>query len=306
MWRGHSPAMWCGDWSQLPQESLRFLVASSQNGPVLEDAKSRLFTLGTPDDGNSHLVRVACLGPYLFGSTFFSKDCEIWARSSGIYYHPSKLVDSNISAEIREAILVLDTLAYHVSFVLVICNLHEYGPATTIHMAEKHRGFLTDFDKETIYSSVRTMVESSDFFRLFRKKLTVTSLREEQILGCFMIALKVSLAHCNGALDTMLTYIRRDCEQNGEGSRADELKKCGNQKFKDKAYQEACEYYTKAIAEMRYNHFLYSNRALSALQLQKYKEVELDARRVVILHPNFEKSTCDALDATAVPGERAE
>ncbi|KAL1487365.1 hypothetical protein MTO96_030979 [Rhipicephalus appendiculatus] len=104
-----------------------------------------------------------------------------------------------------------------------------------------------------------------------------------------MIALKVSLAHCNGALDTMLTYIRRDCEQNGEGSRADELKKCGNQKYKDKAYQEACEYYTKAIAEMRYNHFLYSNRALSALQLQKYKEVELDARRVVILHPNFEK-----------------
>ncbi|KAL1487364.1 hypothetical protein MTO96_030978 [Rhipicephalus appendiculatus] len=124
--------------------------------------------LGTPQDGNSHLVRVACLGPYLFGSTFFSKDCEIWARSSGIYYHPSKLVDSNISAEIREAILVLDTLAYHVSFVLVICNLHEYGPATTIHMAEKHRGFLTDFDKETIYSSVRSMVESSDFFRLFR------------------------------------------------------------------------------------------------------------------------------------------
>uniref|UniRef100_A0A131YZM2 E3 ubiquitin-protein ligase TTC3 n=1 Tax=Rhipicephalus appendiculatus TaxID=34631 RepID=A0A131YZM2_RHIAP len=280
--------MWCGDWSQLPQDSLRFLV-TSQNSPVLEDAKSRLYTLGTPQDGNSHLVRVACLGPYLFGSTFFSKDCEIWARSSGIYYHPSKLVDSNISAEIREAILVLDTLAYHVSFVLVICNLHEYGPATTIHMAEKHRGFLTDFDKETIYSSVRSMVESSDFFRLFRKKLTVTALREEQILGCFMIALKVSLAHCNGALDTMLTYIRRDCEQNGEGSRADELKKCGNQKYKDKAYQEACEYYTKAIAEMRYNHFLYSNRALSALQLQKYKEVELDARRVVILHPNFEK-----------------
>ncbi|XP_075549708.1 uncharacterized protein LOC142583223 isoform X3 [Dermacentor variabilis] len=279
--------MWCGDWSQLPQESLRFLTSSSQSS--LEDAKSLLYTLGTPDDGNNHLVRIACLGPYLFGSTFFSKECEIWARSSGIYYHPSKLVDSTISTEIREAILVLDTLAYHVSFVLVVCNVREYGHSNVAHMAEKHKGFLTDFDKETIYSNVRSMVESSDFFRLFRKKLTVSSLREEQILGCFMIALKVSLAHCNGALDTMLTYIKRDCEQNVEGSRADELKKCGNQKYKDKAYQEACEFYTKAIAEMRYNHFLYSNRALSALQLQKYKEVELDARRVVILSPNFEK-----------------
>ncbi|XP_072144292.1 uncharacterized protein [Dermacentor andersoni] len=279
--------MWCGDWSQLPQESLRFLTSSSQSS--LEDAKSLLYTLGTPDDGNNHLVRVACLGPYLFGSTFFSKECEIWARSSGIYFHPSKLVDSTISTEIREAILVLDTLAYHVSFVLVVCNVREYGHSNVAHMAEKHKGFLTDFDKETIYSNVRSMVESSDFFRLFRKKLTVSSLREEQILGCFMIALKVSLAHCNGALDTMLTYIKRDCEQNVEGSHADELKKCGNQKYKDKAYQEACEFYTKAIAEMRYNHFLYSNRALSALQLQKYKEVELDARRVVILSPNFEK-----------------
>lgn len=279
--------MWCGDWSQLPQESLRFLTSSSQSS--LEDVKSQLYTLGTPDDGNNHLVRVACLGPYLFGSTFFSKDCEIWARSSGIYYHPSKLVDSTVSAEIREAILVLDTLAYHVSFVLVVCNMREYGPFTTVHMAEKHKGFLTDFDKETIYSNVRSMVESSDFFRLFRKKLTVSSLREEQVLGCFMIALKVSLAHCNGALDTMLTYIKRDCELNMEGSHADELKRCGNQKYKDRAFQEACEYYTKAIAEMRYNHFLYSNRALSALQLQKFKEVELDARRVVILSPNFEK-----------------
>ncbi|KAL3253632.1 hypothetical protein MRX96_054425 [Rhipicephalus microplus] len=203
--RDYILAMWCGDWSELPQDSIRMLGA--QNGPVQEDATSLLYTLGSHQDRNSHLVRLACLGPYLFGSTFFSKDCEVWARSAGIYFDPSKLVDSNMSAEVREAIMVLDTLAYHISFVLDICNMSRCTPSTTLHMAEKHKTFLRDFDKEAHYSTVRSMVEASDFFRLFRKKLT-TSLGEEQILACFMIALKVSLAHCHGALDTMLTYIR--------------------------------------------------------------------------------------------------
>lgn len=287
---GQIPGMWCGDWSQLPQESLRFFGPNSQSAPAVEDGKSLLYTLGNPNDGNNHLVRVACLGPYLFGSSFFSKDCEIWARSSGIYYHPAKLVDNTVNAEVREAILVLDTLAYHVSFVLVVCKVRENGsPYAAVRMADKYKGFLDEFDKETIYANVRSLVEASDFFRLFRKKLTISSLREEQIIGCFMIALKASIAHCHGALDTMLTYIKRDCEKNGEGSRADELKKSGNQKYKEKSYDEACEFYTRAIAEMRYNHILYSNRALSALQLQKYREVELDARRVIILNPDFEK-----------------
>ncbi|XP_077562679.1 uncharacterized protein LOC144178592 isoform X2 [Haemaphysalis longicornis] len=280
--------MWCGDWSQLPQECLRFLSSSSPSEPFLEEARSLLYTLGNAEDGNSHLVRIACLGPFLFGCTFFSKDCEIWARSAGLYYSRAQLVDST-NAEIREAILVLDTFAYHVSFVLVVCSEHGEGPCTGPRLSEKYKLFLEDFDRETIYTNVKTLVESSDIFKLFRKKLTISVLREDQIQCCFMIALKASIALRNGFLDTMLMYIKRDCEKNSEGTHADELKKAGNIKFKEKAYEEACEYYTKAIAEMRFNHLLYSNRAVSALHLQKYRDVEMDARRVIILNPNFEK-----------------
>ncbi|KAM7314290.1 E3 ubiquitin-protein ligase TTC3 isoform X2 [Ixodes scapularis] len=288
-------AMWSGDWSQFPQESLRLLNSKVETKSFLEDVKSLIFTLGSAEDGDNHMVRVACLGPYLLATTYFSKDCEIWARSSGIFFHPSKLSDNALTPEIREVILVLDTLAYHVCLLLVVStggNKCHIGCG----LENKHQNFLKEFDKEVVYSKVVALVEPSEFFKAFRKKLQ-TTLKDEQILGCFMIALKASMAHCSGALDTMLTFIVKDCTDNDKATEGNQLKVSGNKKFKEGAYLEAHALYTEAISKVRFNHLLYSNRALCSLQLSRYKEVELDARRAIILSPNFEKRT--PLEASA-------
>ncbi|KAM7314289.1 E3 ubiquitin-protein ligase TTC3 isoform X2 [Ixodes scapularis] len=279
--------MWSGDWGQFPQESLRLLNSKVETKSFLEDVKSLIFTLGSAEDGDNHMVRVACLGPYLLATTYFSKDCEIWARSSGIFFHPSKLSDNALTPEIREVILVLDTLAYHVCLLLVAStggNKCHIGCG----LENKHQNFLKEFDKEVVYSKVVALVEPSEFFKAFRKKLQ-TTLKDEQILGCFMIALKASMAHCSGVLDTMLTFIVKDCTDNDKATEGNQLKVSGNKKFKEGAYLEAHALYTEAISKVRFNHLLYSNRALCSLQLSRYKEVELDARRAIILSPNFEK-----------------
>lgn len=280
--------MWCGDWGQLPQELLRFISSDTQSDLFLQEAKSALYTLGNSEDWDSQAVRVACLGPYLFGSHFFNKVCEVWARACGICYDQSRLQDASITDEVRETILVLDTLAYHVSFSLIVCSPRDVRPFAINRLAERYQAFLMDFDKEGSYPKAVALVEPSDFFKFYRKKLR-TSLKESQILGCFMIALKASIAHCNGNLNPALTYTETDGSKSDKASPGNELKKAGNKKFKEGLYEEAWALYTEAIAKMRLNHFLYSNRAQCSLYLRKYREVELDARRVTVLNPNFEK-----------------
>ncbi|XP_064470323.1 uncharacterized protein LOC135385077 [Ornithodoros turicata] len=281
--------MWCGDWRNLPQETLCLLRKSEECRTYLEEAQHYLYTLGNEEDENdmSRIVRVACLEPYLFGHSFFNKETETWARCSGIYHATIKVTESEFSREVREIVIVLDTLAYHISLLIQLTTATNMTQPIS-HLSEEQQDLLTLFDEQTSYAKAASLVKPSDIYSIFRKKLRVASLREEQVLGCFLIALKAALAQSSGSLGGMLSNILEEQRRNDK-SGEDKLKNSGNQKFKDKKYKEAYDLYTDAIRKTRYSHLLYSNRAQCSLRLQRYQEAEMDARRTIILCPNFEK-----------------
>lgn len=280
--------MWCGDWHQLPQETVCLLKESEDCKLYLEEAHDLLYSLGNEDDENdmSRSVRVACLDPYLFGHSFFSKETEAWARSSGIY--SLKITDNDYSREVREIILVMDTLAYHISVLLILSSDSKHVMPCS-RLSEEHKVLLCQFDEETAYMRAASIIQPSSIYGIFRKKLRPTTLNEEQVLGCFVVALKAALAHSSGSLGHVLHHVLEEHKKDDKLNGVTKLKASGNQKFKEGCYADALRLYSEAIRKVRYNHLLYSNRAQCSLHLRNYCAAEMDARRTVILCPNFEK-----------------
>lgn len=68
------------------------------------------------------------------------------------------------------------------------------------------------------------------------------------------------------------------------------LKIKGNEKFKAKNYDQAIEYYTKAIESKDDEPIAYSNRSLCFINLKRYFEAKDDCDKAIELDPNMDKA----------------
>jgi stress-induced-phosphoprotein 1 len=63
--------------------------------------------------------------------------------------------------------------------------------------------------------------------------------------------------------------------------KATEFKNLGNQAFKDQKFEEAADYFTKAIEINPNDHVFYSNRSGAYASLQQYEKALEDASKCV-------------------------
>jgi stress-induced-phosphoprotein 1 len=71
--------------------------------------------------------------------------------------------------------------------------------------------------------------------------------------------------------------------------KATEYKNLGNEAFKNKKFDEAIDYFTKAIEQNGNDHVFYSNRSGAYASLEKYEEAFNDAAKCVQLKPDWGK-----------------
>uniref|UniRef100_A0A3P9JLH2 RING-type E3 ubiquitin transferase n=1 Tax=Oryzias latipes TaxID=8090 RepID=A0A3P9JLH2_ORYLA len=80
--------------------------------------------------------------------------------------------------------------------------------------------------------------------------------------------------------------------------RCEEMKKRGNENFQKHNYEDALEFYSKAITLYPDNHILYGNRALCYIRCQKYLKAVCDGKRAILIEPRWAKGHyrfCEAL-----------
>ena len=75
-----------------------------------------------------------------------------------------------------------------------------------------------------------------------------------------------------------------------EGLSADQLKTHGNQKMVSGQYQEAVNYYSKAIELDSSNAIYFANRAAAHTHLKSYKCAMADCEKSLQLDPNYSKA----------------
>ncbi|XP_033954700.1 E3 ubiquitin-protein ligase TTC3 [Pseudochaenichthys georgianus] len=80
--------------------------------------------------------------------------------------------------------------------------------------------------------------------------------------------------------------------------KSEEMKKKGNENFKNMQFEEAVKYYSKAIKLYPDNHFIYGNRALCYIRCKKYLKAVTDGKRATLIKPLWVKGHfrfCEAL-----------
>ncbi|CAJ1063428.1 Hypothetical predicted protein [Xyrichtys novacula] len=80
--------------------------------------------------------------------------------------------------------------------------------------------------------------------------------------------------------------------------KSEEMKKKGNEKFKLQQYDEAVQFYSKAIKFNPENHKVYGNRALCFIRSKKYLKAVGDGKRACLIDPFWAKGHyryCEAL-----------
>ncbi|XP_029924720.1 E3 ubiquitin-protein ligase TTC3 [Myripristis murdjan] len=80
--------------------------------------------------------------------------------------------------------------------------------------------------------------------------------------------------------------------------KCEEMKNKGNEKFQKNKYEEAVEFYSKAINFYPGNHLIYGNRALCYIRCKKYLNAVGDGKRATLLKPVWAKGHyryCEAL-----------
>lgn len=70
---------------------------------------------------------------------------------------------------------------------------------------------------------------------------------------------------------------------------ADELKSKGNAALQAEKYDEAIDFYSKAIEIDPNNHILYSNRSAAYAKVGKYDDSLKDAEKTVSIKPDWPK-----------------
>jgi len=68
-----------------------------------------------------------------------------------------------------------------------------------------------------------------------------------------------------------------------------QLKQQGNKAFKQKRYEIAIQWYTRAIRKEPEDHLLYSNRSMAHIKLRAYQLAKADASKCISLEPAFAK-----------------
>jgi stress-induced-phosphoprotein 1 len=69
----------------------------------------------------------------------------------------------------------------------------------------------------------------------------------------------------------------------------EELKKKGNEEFKNQNFETAIEYYSQAMKIEPQNHILFSNRAQAFLKLKRFEDALVDIQKTIEINSNFTK-----------------
>ncbi|XP_073335984.1 E3 ubiquitin-protein ligase TTC3 [Pagrus major] len=95
---------------------------------------------------------------------------------------------------------------------------------------------------------------------------------------------------------TMRSLMARPSDYQLEKS--EEMKKKGNENFQKKQYEDAVQFYSKAIKFFPDNHIIYGNRALCYIRSEKYLKAVGDGKRATLIKPLWAKGHyryCEAL-----------
>uniref|UniRef100_A0A672Z5B0 Tetratricopeptide repeat domain 3 n=1 Tax=Sphaeramia orbicularis TaxID=375764 RepID=A0A672Z5B0_9TELE len=80
--------------------------------------------------------------------------------------------------------------------------------------------------------------------------------------------------------------------------KSEEMKKKGNEVFQKKQYEDAVEFYSKAVKYYPDNHIIYGNRALCYIRCEQYLKAVFDGKCATLLKPRWAKGHyryCEAL-----------
>jgi stress-induced-phosphoprotein 1 len=69
----------------------------------------------------------------------------------------------------------------------------------------------------------------------------------------------------------------------------EELKKKGNEEFKNQNFEASIEYYSQAMKIEPQNHILFSNRAQAFLKLKRFEDALVDIQKTIEINSNFTK-----------------
>ncbi|XP_041656998.1 E3 ubiquitin-protein ligase TTC3 isoform X2 [Cheilinus undulatus] len=85
--------------------------------------------------------------------------------------------------------------------------------------------------------------------------------------------------------------------------KCEEMKKKGNEKFQNQQYEEAVQFYSKAIKYNPENQMVYGNRALCFIRSKKYLKAVCDGKRAVLIDPHWAKAHYRYCEALFLMGE---
>ncbi|XP_046852997.1 E3 ubiquitin-protein ligase TTC3-like [Xenia sp. Carnegie-2017] len=117
------------------------------------------------------------------------------------------------------------------------------------------------------------------------------------LLTAYQFAVHIQLSYVKKTDLLTISSSSKDCKEVEEKTL--KLKENGNEEFRSKNYEGAITFYSKAIHESPFNHIVYGNRAQSYKNLGEYRKALMDAKRTIILKPDWDKGLYRFKEAAA-------
>ncbi|CAB3979880.1 E3 ubiquitin- ligase TTC3 [Paramuricea clavata] len=248
-----------------------------------EKARSWWQGLDVEDkDKRKACIQIHVLSPFLFGIVPPGHEDKLidWSYECGLL--PTKDVQQVVNA----------TNATFEAIQIVENGFEVLTPFMTQRMGvSRILSLKSDIDKCTSYKSALECAEDQDWFLARRNIVKLPDGAKKEMAT---MALILTVYHFAGHLQ--LSYKRKtdvlkryykDCKHAEE--KALELKEQGNTEFASENYRAAISRYTRAVGLSPFNYIMYGNRAQSYQNLGNYRQALIDAKRAVILKPDWDK-----------------
>ncbi|XP_028401339.1 E3 ubiquitin-protein ligase TTC3-like [Dendronephthya gigantea] len=149
-----------------------------------------------------------------------------------------------------------------------------------------------DIVKCTSYKSALECAEKKAWFPTMRNSIDLPEGGKREmasmalILSVYHFAGHIQLSYSHKNTDVLKRY-NEDCKHAEE--KALELKQHGNTEFVADNFRAAISKYTRGVGLSPFNYIMYGNRAQSYLNLGNFRQALIDAKRTVILKPDWDK-----------------
>uniref|UniRef100_A0A667Y0B7 RING-type E3 ubiquitin transferase n=1 Tax=Myripristis murdjan TaxID=586833 RepID=A0A667Y0B7_9TELE len=153
----------------------------------------------------------------------------------------------------------------------------------------RHVGFISSLDSDDLSLKQLNKIETLEAILRAMEKGCVSWLLSASVFVQMFPSLLSHICTLFQILAVFHVPLLQKCE---------EMKNKGNEKFQKNKYEEAVEFYSKAINFYPGNHLIYGNRALCYIRCKKYLNAVGDGKRATLLKPVWAKGHyryCEAL-----------